>query len=144
MPTRAPAGCPAPGCLSTRPCADHPRTWHGRKMPPGWAATRRRILFRDRYRCRGCGAPATEVHHAVPGCEESWSLLALCATCHRAITQAQAADARWPGRQPLSRPPALPPAPPSRPFSAATAQPRGRQRQAGTRALSGATVRAQR
>ena len=125
MPYRAPTGCSAPGCPSTRPCADHPRAWHGRKMPPGWAATRARILRRDRYRCRGCGAPATEVHHAVPGCEESWSLLALCATCHRAISQAQATAARWPGSSMVSRPPAsppaLPPAPPSRPFPAASA-----------------------
>ena len=95
MPTRAPLGCTAPGCPSTRPCADHPRAWHGRKMPPGWAATRARILRRDRYRCRGCGAPATEVHHAVPGCEEDWSLLSVRHQCHQAVTRAQQALTRW-------------------------------------------------
>ena len=94
MPRKAPAGCAAPGCPNVRPCPDHPATWHGRKMPPGWAATRRRILRRDGGRCRQCGAPATEVHHLERGVEADELLVALCAPCHRAITSAQAATAR--------------------------------------------------
>ena len=59
MPTRAPAACADPGCPNTRPCPDHPaRTWAGKPMPPGWKATRRRILARDQWRCRQCGATA--------------------------------------------------------------------------------------
>ena len=140
MPTRAPLGCTAPGCPSTRPCADHPRAWHGRKMPPGWAATRARILRRDRYRCRGCGAPATEVHHAVPGCEEDWSLLSVCHQCHQAVTRAQQALTRW-AKRGAGTPPGTLPASPSRPIPAASAQSQGRLRRAGTLPLSGATVR---
>lgn len=63
-------------------------------MPPGWAATRRRVLKRDRYRCQGCGGRASEVHHAIPGREDDASLVSLCHPCHAAITAAQALAAR--------------------------------------------------
>jgi 5-methylcytosine-specific restriction enzyme A len=62
-------------------------------MPPGWAATRRRIMARDGYTC-SCGAPATEVHHLDPGAEADETLRAMCAPCHQAITATQAAAAR--------------------------------------------------
>jgi 5-methylcytosine-specific restriction protein A len=64
-------------------------------MPRGWPATRARILARDGYRCRSCGAPATEVHH-VRGRDvqdDAW-LVSLCSACHAAITRAQAAAGR--------------------------------------------------
>jgi hypothetical protein len=63
-------------------------------MPPGWARTRARILDRDGHRCRSCGQPATEVHHAVDGREDDGSLVSLCHRCHAAITAARAAAAR--------------------------------------------------
>jgi hypothetical protein len=61
-------------------------------MPPGWPATRARILARDPW-C-WCLRPATEVHHLLPGVEDDWALRGLCADCHRVQTQAQAAAAR--------------------------------------------------
>ena len=98
MPTRAPLSCPEPRCTRPRPCPEHPRTWgegaHGRAMPPGWPATRARIMARDHGRCRNCGAPATEVHHAEPGSEDDATLAALCSTCHEIITIGQALGAR--------------------------------------------------
>jgi hypothetical protein len=63
-------------------------------MPPGWDATRARILARDRA-C-WCGAPATEVHHLLPGVEEDWALRGICHPHHLAITLVQAMTARWP------------------------------------------------
>jgi 5-methylcytosine-specific restriction endonuclease McrA len=95
MPYRPPLGCPEPGCPNTRPCPDHPGTspW-ARRMPPGWAATRRRILDRDGHRCVQCGAKAAEVHHAIDGREDDASLVSLCHRCHRAITTARAAASR--------------------------------------------------
>jgi len=63
-------------------------------MPPGWHTTRRRILNRDGYRCQQCGATATEVDHLVRGIEADWNYRSLCAPCHRAKTQAEAAAAR--------------------------------------------------
>jgi 5-methylcytosine-specific restriction endonuclease McrA len=63
-------------------------------MPPGWKRTRARILSRDGHACRGCGAPATEVHHLVQGMEDDAHLVSLCHACHAAITAANAAAAR--------------------------------------------------
>ena len=94
MPTRPRVACTAPGCPNARPCPAHPASW-GRAMPRGWGRTRARILARDGYRCRSCGAPANEVHH-VRGRDEqddAW-LVSLCSPCHAAITRAQAAAGR--------------------------------------------------
>ncbi len=64
-------------------------------MPPGWAATRRRILARDPI-CRLCGTvPSAEVHHTDLQRDDDASLLGLCGDCHQAITAARAAAARW-------------------------------------------------
>jgi hypothetical protein len=63
-------------------------------MPPGWDATRARILARDGHACRDCGAPATEVHHERPGVERDDLLVSLCSPCHLARTLAQAQAAR--------------------------------------------------
>jgi hypothetical protein len=95
MPVRPPRACVQPGCPWTTPCPVHPpRTWAGRQMPPGWQATRRRILRRDPV-CRACRlAPATEVHHTDPPAEDDDHLAGLCSPCHLVLTQAQAAEAR--------------------------------------------------
>jgi 5-methylcytosine-specific restriction endonuclease McrA len=63
-------------------------------MPPGWTATRARIMKRDGYRCRWCGAPAAEVHHLLQGVEDDAYLVSLCEACHLPVTLAQAAAAR--------------------------------------------------
>lgn len=98
MPTRPPTGCTAPGCPNPSPCPVHPRnSWAsggGKKRPPHWTATRRRILQRDRRTCQQCGAPATEVDHITRGVEADWNLRSLCARCHRAKTLAEAQAAR--------------------------------------------------
>jgi 5-methylcytosine-specific restriction enzyme A len=104
MPTRAPTGCTNPGCPATQTdhgrCAGHPHLnrWAdgtpGRRMPPGWPATRARILTRDGHRCRSCGAPASEVHHTRRGIEADEFLVSLCERCHERITQIEAARAR--------------------------------------------------
>jgi len=69
-------------------------------MPPGWDATRRRVLARDAWLCRlrfaGCTVHASEVHHARPGDESDEALWSACGPCHRVVTQRQAAAARWP------------------------------------------------
>jgi len=99
MPRRAPTCCPAALCTNPRPCPDHPTRWaeglRGRAMPPGWDATRARILARDPA-CRLCGAaPSTEVHHLLgPGHEQDHELLGVCHPCHDGETQRQAALAR--------------------------------------------------
>lgn len=53
-----------------------------------WMAIRRRVLRRDRGKCRKCGAPATEVHHVKPvaegGSDAMRNLVALCHACHLA------------------------------------------------------------
>jgi 5-methylcytosine-specific restriction endonuclease McrA len=63
-------------------------------MPPGWGATRARVLARDGHRCRRCGQRATEVHHTVPGVEADELLVSLCTPCHAVISAEQAAEAR--------------------------------------------------
>ena len=64
-------------------------TWHGRRMPKNWAATRRRILRRDQGICYVCGKPgADRVDHRVPvsqgGSEDDGNLAAIHEIpCHR-------------------------------------------------------------
>ena len=63
-------------------------------MPPGWAATRRRILRRDPV-CVLChAAPSTEAHHTQPGNEAEATIVGACQPCHRAVSLQQAAAAR--------------------------------------------------
>ena len=103
MPKRAPKGCPRPGCPHVLPCPVHrANTWAegapGRRMPPHWQRTRRRILARDPV-CRiagpACSGSSSEVDHVVPGGgEHDTNLQGVCAACHRAKTQAEALAAR--------------------------------------------------
>lgn len=63
-------------------------------MPPGWAATRARILARDGGRCLDCGAPATIVDHHVRGIEDDANLRSLCGLCSAAKTDREAKAAQ--------------------------------------------------
>ena len=56
---------------------------------PGWQATRRRVLRRDKYRCTKCGTKEVtlDVHHVskpkgTPGAEDLDNLTTLCRQCH--------------------------------------------------------------
>jgi len=63
-------------------------------MPPGWGATRNRILARDPV-CRFCQImPSTEVHHLIPGDERDELLAGVCHDCHARATAVQSAEAR--------------------------------------------------
>lgn len=98
MPIKAPTACPRPGCLHSTPCPDHGQSgWanHERIMPPGWAATRTRILTRDPT-CRACAlAPSTEVDHVIRGGgEHDGNLQGLCGPCHARKTSAEANAAK--------------------------------------------------
>jgi 5-methylcytosine-specific restriction endonuclease McrA len=54
-----------------------------RQNPPG-----ARVLYRDRWTCRQCGAPASHVDHVMPvllgGTHDERNLQALCAGCNLA------------------------------------------------------------
>lgn len=55
---------------------------------PEWASQRRRVLRRDAYICRWCGAKGREVHHlwyAKPSMKDTpdAGLVSLCEPCHR-------------------------------------------------------------
>lgn len=101
MASRAPLLCGTPGCPRPAPCPDHPpRRWasggaRGKARPPRWDRTRARILDRDGYRCRNCGAPATHVDHIDrDGGENDSNLQSLCQDCHRRKTSSEAHAAR--------------------------------------------------
>jgi 5-methylcytosine-specific restriction protein A len=59
-------------------------------MPDDWPQTRLRILTRDQWLCRLCGAWANTVDHVIPraagGTDDDWNLRALCMPCHRRRT----------------------------------------------------------
>jgi len=63
-------------------------------MPPGWPATRARVLRRDPVCVLCWAAPSTEAHHLHPGLEDERYIVGACAPCHRDVTQQQAAAAR--------------------------------------------------
>ena len=56
-----------------------------------WVAIRKRILARDGYRCRICGADGVEarlnVHHkdCIRKHNEDSNLVTLCSTCHQGV-----------------------------------------------------------
>lgn len=101
---RAPKACSHPTCPNIQPCPDHQRSaWHGStrraQLPPDWARRRRTVLQRDplctlAITCGGL-ALSTECHHTGDKRDHSLENLAgVCANCHRAATQQQAAEAR--------------------------------------------------
>lgn len=56
-----------------------------------WQSIRRRVLFRDQYRCQAClEAKATQVHHKnydFVGDEVLFDLVSVCDACHEKITK---------------------------------------------------------
>lgn len=68
--------------------------------PPGWEATRRRILERDNYRCQlgydGCTIYATEVDHLIPMANRvdhsDENLQAVCKHCHNQKTRKEISE----------------------------------------------------
>ena len=56
-----------------------------------WSRIRKRVMRRDGWKCRGCGEPATQVHHGsydepvLRGADDS-KLYSLCRGCHEALT----------------------------------------------------------
>lgn len=109
---RAPVICSQPGCGNDKPCPEHqPKPWAGsnQRRPDalrGRALQQRnaRILRRDHHQCtaqthaQGCDGTATEVDHVTEladgGTEDDSNLQALNTECHKAKTQAHAAEAR--------------------------------------------------
>lgn len=87
--------CNHPGCPKLSPgpyCGDH--AGPARRRHPKWARVRRAWLAAH-PRCEACGAPASEVDHitalADGGAElDPANLQALCRSCHRAKTAADA------------------------------------------------------
>lgn len=69
------------------------------RLPGNWIDLRRKVLRRDRYRCKigipGCLGTATEVDHIIRGDDHSLgNLRAVCGNCHKQKTQAEATQAR--------------------------------------------------
>lgn len=63
-----------------------------RTYPDNWAVLRVKVLERDSYRCRKCGANLRgvfyrEVHHILPlskgGSNHMSNLISLCSKCHK-------------------------------------------------------------
>lgn len=78
-----------------------------RTSSPQWRRTRTTILERDNHTCT-CGQPATQVDHINPhtqgGTDNPDNLRAICTTCHKRKTAAEATAARWPPTMRLRRP----------------------------------------
>ena len=63
--------------------------WYsGYLASPQWSARRLAVLTRDGGKCRGCGKPATQIHHLTyynVGREPLEDLVAACDRCHEAV-----------------------------------------------------------
>lgn len=88
----------------------------GYTQPPGWSATRARVLARDGHRCyvydvAVCVGMATEVDHlinqATGGSHDDANLRAICAPCHRRKTAAEASAARPRRARPAGKHPGI-------------------------------------
>jgi 5-methylcytosine-specific restriction endonuclease McrA len=75
--------------------------------------TRAKVLARDQYRCRYCGAPATEVDHLLSVREHGPTfdpnlLVACCRGCNEALKRSRQAGGQrevvWPKGEPWPRP----------------------------------------
>lgn len=74
------------------------------RLPGNWASLRLATLRRDHYLCQGCGAPATEVDHVIPGDDHSLeNLQSLCTPCHAAKTRREGVAAQRARRAYLKR-----------------------------------------
>lgn len=80
--------------------ADRQRRYAAYLASPSWRCIRERVMQRDRWTCTACGlARATEVHHKTyehvdfeePGTEPLFDLEAVCADCHRRLTERERA-----------------------------------------------------
>lgn len=98
-----------------------------------WAATRQRVLVRDRYQCRECSryglaVQASVVHHAYPAEDypelawTEWNLVSLCPACHNAMHDRDTGALTDKGKALRRR--VTPPSP--RPSPATTGRPAGR------------------
>jgi hypothetical protein len=96
-------------CINFAPCEEHaPKPWESSnrraELPSDWGRRVRTVLRRNELHNDGlcqdgrvCGglSLAREVHHpASPSNHDVDQLEAVCAACHRASTNRQAADAR--------------------------------------------------
>lgn len=81
----------------------HKGSRHERGYGAAWVKTRARVLTRDHYLCQPCldkkrPTPATEVDHINPkakgGTDDDDNLQAICTPCHKAKTEAEAAEAQ--------------------------------------------------
>ena len=103
---RAARICSQPGCPNTAGqggrCPAHKRpAWvKNPDIPPTSRAWRKAVLERDEYTCRKCGRPATEADHIISRAlapqlaHDLNNGQALCTSCHRAKTKAEAAARR--------------------------------------------------
>lgn len=75
-------------------------------LPPDWSSRRVRVLQRDRFICRRCGAAATDVDHIdSPDDHSMGNLQALCHSCHMKKTgRAGGSAPRRPRRKSRPRP----------------------------------------
>lgn len=63
---------------------------HGKHLPKNWRSIRVKVLRRDDYRCRFCGAVATDVDHIGSRYNHNIeNLRALCSSCHKKRTGKQ-------------------------------------------------------
>lgn len=116
MPTRSSSPCRQPGCHALVPgggyCQAHKAQssgWnrydrgsrHVRGYGAQWEKIRKQVLGRDHGLCRVCLAigrvtPATAVDHIIPksrgGGDDLGNLQAICDSCHRVKTQAEASS----------------------------------------------------
>jgi 5-methylcytosine-specific restriction endonuclease McrA len=101
---RARQVCSEHGCPNLQPCELHARQSWARSdrrasLPADWRARRSAVLARDRGVCQlrypGCVVRATEVHHLVHrDVHDIEALAAVCTSCHKSATQAEARSAR--------------------------------------------------
>lgn len=116
MPTRLPSPCTFPGCPALVAgggrCPRHkPKPWartYDRHVSKSWQQIRQRVLARDGYTCRYCGAPANEVDHIIGrakgGSDTEDNAVACCRRCNQEKAKREAADGRRASPRPAPEP----------------------------------------